>query len=243
MQSNVKSSSTIMTTTTSTTTSAKTTTTTSATTRTRTGTTTTTTTTATTTTTSTTTSATTSTITSSSSSSSSSSSNKSQLEGIFHICDDEKRNNLDRRQLERALSLIGMKPSKRNNIIKSMITSSAISAPSSLNKAKKRASFKSDEINLETFLEKTLPEVDHINTEDFDSLLNFIKGGIDNKIKYSDDEYISIDDLRHMLMSQSASSLSSSEVSELLSGISAITGDKVQWKYIVESLCWKNSIS
>jgi len=183
-------------------------------------------------------------------SSSSSSLKESQLEGIFYVCDDENRNNLNRRQLDKALSLIGMKQSKRNDIIKSMISSSSSLSPIP-NKAKKRASFTSDDIKLETFLSKALPEVDGISTNEFDSLLSFIKGGIDSKKIYNssnnnnnndDDEYISIDELKHLLTTQSSSSLSMNEVNELVSGIT-ISGDKVKWKNIVDTLCWKISIS
>ena len=188
-------------------------------------------------------------------SSSSSSSKESQLEGIFYVCDDENRNNLNRRQLDKALSLIGIKQSKRNDIIKSMISSSSSSSLSPIpNKAKKRASFTSDDIKLETFLSKAVPEVDGISTNEFDSLLSFIKVGIDSKKIYNsnnnnnnnnnddDDEYISIDELKHLLTTQSSSSLSMSEVNELLSGVTT-SGDKVKWKNIVDALCWKISIS
>ena len=178
----------------------------------------------------------------SSSSSLSLSSNESQLEGIFHLCDAENRNNLDRKQLDEALSLIGIRPSKRNDIIKSMISSSSsLLLLSSSNKAKKRLSFSSEEIKLEPFLAKTLPEVDNIKTDEFDILLSFVKSGIDNKTKYIGDESITVDELRHLLTSQSMSCLSTSEVDELLSIIN--TNGKIKWKDIVDTLCWKKSIS
>jgi hypothetical protein len=195
-------------------------------------------------------------------SSSSSSSKQAELAGIFYDCDVENRNALDRNQLSRALQLVGVGQAKNNDkLIKSMLlpaitpsSSSATNTSSSAtaaatttttttttSRAKKRASFTSDSVKLETFLSATSNEIDKIHVSDF--LLRFLKANDDdnnnsnNDNNNTNDDNITIDQLKHLLVSQSEHCLTDSELDEFLHAFDCSTGT-ISWKHLANNLAW-----
>ena len=195
----------------------------------------------------TTTTTTTTPTTTTTTSTSTSTSHDVELAGIFYECDDENRNALDKRQLARALQLVGFNDAKGSSadgsissISRAIIAAASSSSVSSSSKTTKRASFTSENVKLDTFLRHTASNVDKVDVND--SLLHFLKSGIDGSGSDSnainDDDLITVEELKHLLVSQSEYSLTDSEVDELVAGMGI--GSSIRWRELVHHLCWKD---
>jgi hypothetical protein len=91
-------------------------------------------------------------------------------------------------------------------------------------------------VKLDTFLRHTASNVDKVDVND--SLIHFLKSGIDGSGSDGNDDLITVEELKHLLVSQSEYSLTDSEVDELVAGMGIYIS--IRWRELVHHLCWKD---